>query len=77
MDDNILLSLLSKNPSLRKRIEGILTIAADLDETIELADCAEEKLIEMGRDLNREALQTWANTKAEQSARKFEEKHRV
>jgi hypothetical protein len=77
MDDDILLSLLSKHPLLRKRIENVLTIAADLDESIELADCAEEKLIEIGRDLNQEALHAWANNKATQSARTFEKKHKA
>lgn len=77
MDDDMLLSLLSQHPLLRKRIESVLSIAADLDENIELADSAEEKLIEMGRDLNREALQAWANNKASQLSKQFEEKHKV
>ena len=56
MDDETLLNLLSKNPALRQRIESVLSVAANLDDSIELADCAEEKLIEIGRHMNREAL---------------------
>ena len=64
MDDETLLNLLSMNPALRSRIESVLKVASNLDGSIELADSAEEKLIEIGRHLNREALQEWANNKA-------------
>ena len=77
MDDETLLNLLSMNPALRKRIENILKVASNLDDSIELADSAEEKLIEIGRHLNCEALQEWANNKAIQSSNNFEKKHKV
>ena len=44
MDDETLLNLLSMNPVLRRRIENILRVAGNLDDSIELADTAEEKL---------------------------------
>jgi|GEM_PF-6172824 len=46
MDDEALLNLLSRNPALRSRIENILNVASNLDDSIELADSAEEKLVE-------------------------------
>jgi hypothetical protein len=77
MDDETLLNLLSMKPALRSRIENILKVASNLDDSIELADAAEEKLIEIGRHLNREALQEWANNKAIQSSNSFEKKHKT
>ena len=77
MDDETLLDLLSMNPTLRSRIENVLKVAYNLDDSIELADTAEEKLIEIGRHLNREALQEWANNKAIQSSNNFEQKHKM
>lgn len=76
MEDEVLLGLLSQNPALRQRIEGILRVAGNLQESIELADTAEEQLIEEGRHLNREALQAWASSKASQSATQFEKRHK-
>ena len=77
MDDETLLNLLSRNPALRSGIENILNVASNLDDSIELADSAEEKLIEIGRHLNREALEEWANNKAIQSSNNFEKKHKA
>lgn len=76
MDDEALLKLLSKHPALRKRIEGILNVAEDAHESIDLADDAEERLIEEGRHLNREALQAWASNKTKQTTERFEKKHK-
>lgn len=77
MDDEALLGILSRHPTLRKRIEGILSVAVDLNESIVLADAAEERLIEEGRHLNREALQAWALNKVDQVAIQFEKKHKT
>jgi hypothetical protein len=77
MDDETLLDLLSMNPTLRSRIESVLKVAGNFDDNIELADTAEEKLIEIGRHLNRAALQEWANNKAIQSSNNFEKKHKA
>lgn len=76
MDDESLLKLLSKHPALRKRIEGILNVAEDSHESLDLADDAEERLIEEGRHLNREALQAWASNKSEKTTERFETKHK-
>ena len=46
MDDKLFLEELSKHPALRKRIEKILSVAVDINDSIELADTAEERLIE-------------------------------
>ena len=76
MDDKLFLEKLSKHPALRKRMESILNVAVDLDESIELADTAEERLIEEGRHLNREALEAWAVNKIDKNSENFEKKHK-
>lgn len=76
MDDKLFLEKLSKHPALRKRMENILNVAIDLDESIELADTAEEHLIEEGRHLNKEALEAWAMNKIDKAASGFEKKHK-
>lgn len=76
MDDKLLLEQLSKHPELRKRVENILNVAVDMNSGIELADTAEERLIEEGRHLNREALEAWAASKTSQIAERFETKHK-
>ena len=76
MDDKLFLEQLSKHPALRKRMEQILNVAIDINESIELADTAEERLIEEGRHLNREALEAWAANKINQTAVRFEKKHK-
>lgn len=76
MDDALFLQQLSKHPALRKRMEKILSVAVDINESIELADTAEECLIEEGRHLNREALEAWAVNKTTQTAERFTKKHK-
>ncbi len=63
MDDELFLTMLSKHPALKKRIEAILNVSEDLTDSLALADDAEDALIEHGRALNREALQAWALNK--------------
>ena len=76
MDDKLFLEKLSKHPELRKRMENILNVAVDMNSGIELADTAEERLIEEGRHLNREALEAWAVSKTSQTAERFETNHK-
>ena len=76
MDDELFLKQLSKHPALRRRMESILSVAVDINESIELADTAEERLIEEGRHLNREALEAWAVNKIDQTASCFEKRHK-
>lgn len=77
MDDKLFLEHLSKHPALRKGMEKILSVAVDLNDSIELADTAEEHLIEAGRHLNREALESWALTKVNKTAAGFEKRHKT
>ena len=76
MDDKLFLEELSKHPALRKRMEKILSVAVDINDSIELADTAEERLIEEGRHLNREALEAWAVNKIDKNSENFEKKHK-
>ena len=77
MDDKLFLEELSKHPALRKRMEKISSVAVDIHDSIELADTAEERLIEEGRHLNREALEAWAVTKIDKTARKDVKKNAI
>ena len=47
MDDKLFLEELSKH----SRMEKILSVAVDINDSIDLADIAEERLIEEGRIL--------------------------
>ena len=76
MDDELFLQQLSKHTALRRRMEKILSVAVDIDESITLADTAEEQLIEEGRHLNREALEAWAVNKINRTSTDFEKKHK-
>ena len=61
-----------KAPCFKKAYGKILSVAVDINDRIELADTAEERSIEEGRHLNREALAAWAVTKIDKTARKDE-----
>lgn len=74
MEDKTLLQNLSKHPALKERLEKILEVVNS--EEIELADTAEERLIEEGRQFNREALQSWAEEQVEIQGVRFEQRHK-
>ena len=76
MDNQTLIDTLSKHPLLRKRIEAMLGVVEDSSGTVELADTAEERLIEGGRHLNKEALQSWSDNQAAKQASRFEARHK-
>ncbi len=45
-DDKKLIELLNAHPLLRHRVEALMSIVEDRDETIEKADAAEQRVIE-------------------------------
>jgi hypothetical protein len=76
MDNQELINSLSEHPALKKRVEEMLKIVRSSPEEIEFADTAEERIIEEGRHLNREALQAWADRQASIHSTRFEDRHK-
>ena len=66
-EDKELLSQLNRQPNLKKRIQSILSIAADNGEGIVKADEAEDRIIEEVRRLGNETLTEWAVSRIEKS----------
>ncbi len=60
MDNATIIGLLEEHPELRERIVQLLSTVANTDGSIELADEAEQRVIDEMRLIGREALQTWA-----------------
>ncbi len=61
--DKKLLELLNAHPLLRHRVEALISIVEDCDETIEKADAAEQRVIEEVRKIGHTALSEWAEGK--------------
>lgn len=62
-------------PKLKTRIEQILKIAQNSTGEIELADDAEELLLAQGRQLNKEALEAWAQSQVALKSSQFSQRH--
>ncbi len=62
-NDIKLLGLLNAHPLLRHRVEALMSIVEDSDETIEKADAAEQRVIEAVRKIGHTALSEWAEGK--------------
>lgn len=58
-----LLELLNSHPILRSRVEALMAIVEDDDESIEKADAAEQRVIEEVRKIGHAALSEWAESK--------------
>lgn len=76
MDSKELAERLEQYPSLKAGFEELLRIAENESGTIELADDAEDRIIEAGRHLNHDALELWANRQALTKATAFEKRHK-
>ena len=61
--DTKLLELLNAHPILRNRVEALMAIVEDDDESIEKADAAEQRVIEEVRKIGHAALSEWAESK--------------
>lgn len=61
--DTKLLDLLNAHPTLRRRVEALMAIVEDADESIEKADAAEQRVIEEVRKIGHAALSEWAECK--------------
>lgn len=61
--DRELLELLNTHPTLRSRVEELMSIIEDTDGTIEKADTAEQRVIEEVRKIGHAALTGWAECK--------------
>lgn len=61
--DRELLDLLNEHPTLRRRVEALMSVVEDSDGTIEKADAAEQRVIEEVRKIGHAALTGWAERK--------------
>lgn len=62
-NDIKLLGLLNAHPLLHHRVEALMSLVEDSDETIEKADVAEQRVIEEVRKIGHTALSEWAECK--------------
>ena len=76
MNAKELVERLEQYPKLKAHFEELLRIAENKEGTIELADDAEDMIIEAGRDLNHDTLELWAKRQAETKAKEFERRHK-
>ena len=74
MQDKELLEKLSEDPDLRERMEEILNIAENTDGTLETADEAEERAIEVVRRLGKEVLLEWSITRSHELNAAYEKR---
>lgn len=63
-------------PKLKARFEKILQVAENSTGEIELGDDAEEILFLEGQQLNKEALEGWAQTQATRKSEQFSKRHK-
>jgi hypothetical protein len=61
MDNKTILAILDENPELRERVTQLLSTVVNEGGNIELADEAEQRVIDQLRLMGHDALQAWAN----------------
>ena len=66
--DQMLLECLNRHPLLRARMENLLGVVEDAAGDCEKADAAERRVIEELRQMDNEALTTWAERGVEKRA---------
>ena len=69
LSDEALLAFLQSHPGLRDRLASIVGAMGNQDGDLDLADAAEERLVEEMRLLGREVLQGWAEGRVETTER--------
>ena len=74
LSDDALMAALRSHPELRKRVSSIvLAVEGDEGELTE-AHATEERLVEEMRLLGRDALRSWAETRAEAAEREIRQR---
>lgn len=76
MDVQELVERINQYPSLRSRIESYLKLIENSNDEIELADDAEDRIIEIGRNMHKEVLADWAQRQADKKAVLCEKRHK-
>jgi hypothetical protein len=69
LSDAALLAFLQSHPDFRDRLAAIVGAVGNQDGDLDLADAAEERLVEEMRLLSREALRGWAEGRVEATER--------
>lgn len=73
-EDIKLIERMNAHPELKQRFEEILSIADDRIEGCRTIDDAEEEVTQKLRNLGRETLEGWAQSKQEKYSREIKEK---
>lgn len=68
MNTQELAEKLAHYPEIKKRVEALIQIVENSDGETQLADVAEQRVIDSLRDLGHESLSHWAQKQAEQAA---------
>jgi hypothetical protein len=71
LSDEAFLAILEANPGLRERFVSIAVAIADSEGNLKEADAIEERIVEEMRLLGREAMQGWAETQVEATAKEI------
>ena len=74
LSDDALMAALRAHPELRKRVSSIVLAVEGDEGGLTEADAAEERLVEEMRLLGREALRSWAETRAEATEREIRQR---
>ena len=75
MEIEKLVERLGRHPALVSRLESLLDVAENRFGDIELADTAEERIVDEGRAFNKELLSTWAAQQSEIKTKQFGARH--
>ena len=75
METKEFIERLKNYPQLKRKMEKLLLIVENSQGEIELADDAEEMIIQIGRSLNRDVLQAWAKEQAIKKSDQFNQNH--
>ena len=68
MSQKSLTDRLNAHPELKARMEALLNIAEDIDESIILADDIEQLVVDGMRGLGHELMQDWAKSRSTKAA---------
>ncbi len=74
LSDDALMAALRAHPELRKLVSSIAPAVESDEGELTEADAAEERLVEEMRLLGREALRSWAETRAEATEREIHQR---
>lgn len=76
MNTQELVNALETLPELKAEMEKFVSIALNKNSQIELADDAEDCILEVSPKLNKATLQAWAENHSDQKSTQFAQRHK-